>query len=91
MKIIIFGSTGGTGRELVQQALDLGHEVTAFARQPAKLDDIPHANLKQIQGDILDQDAVFAGIQGHDAVLCAIGAGAGRTQHRRAGRRARHA
>ena len=87
MKIIIFGSTGGTGRELVQQALDLGYEVTAFARQPAKLDDISHANLKQIQGDILDQDAVFAGIQGHDAVLCAIGAGAGRTTLREDGTR----
>jgi putative NADH-flavin reductase len=87
MKIIIFGSTGGTGRELVQQALDLGHEVTAFARQPAKFDDIPHANLKQAQGDILDQDAVFAGIRGHDAVLCAIGAGAGRTTLREDGTR----
>jgi putative NADH-flavin reductase len=87
MKIIIFGSTGGTGRELVQQALDLGHEVTAFARQPAKFDDISHANLQRAQGDILDQDAVFAGIQGHDAVLCAIGAGAGRTTLREDGTR----
>ena len=87
MKIIVFGSTGGTGRELGKQALDLGHEVTAFARQPAKLDDIAHANLKTIQGDVLDQDAVFAGIQGHDAVLCAIGAGAGRTTLREDGTR----
>lgn len=87
MKIIIFGATGGTGRELVQQALDLGHQVTAFARQPAKLDDIPHANLKRIQGDVLDRDAVFAGIQGHDAVFCAIGAGAGRTTLREDGTR----
>lgn len=87
MKIIVFGSTGGTGRVLVKQALDLGHEVTAFARKPAKLDDIPHANLKRIQGDILDQDAVNAAIQGHDAVLCAIGAGAGRTTLREDGTR----
>ena len=87
MKIIIFGSTGGTGRELVGQALDSGHEVTAFARQPAKLGAIPHANFTQIQGDILDQDAVFSGIQGHDAVLCAIGAGASRTTLREDGTR----
>lgn len=87
MKIIIFGSTGGTGRELVRQAVDLGHDVTAFAREPAKLDDIAPANLQKIQGDVLDQDAVVSGIQGKDAVLCAIGAGAGRTSLREDGTR----
>ena len=71
----------------MKQALDLGHEVTAFARQPVKLDDISDANLKRIQGDVLDQDAVSAGIQGHDAVFCAIGAGAGRTTLREDGTR----
>jgi uncharacterized protein YbjT (DUF2867 family) len=30
MKILVFGSTGGTGREIVRQALELGHEVSAF-------------------------------------------------------------
>jgi hypothetical protein len=33
LKLVLFGSTGGTGRELVRQALELGHEVTAFARR----------------------------------------------------------
>jgi NAD(P)-dependent dehydrogenase (short-subunit alcohol dehydrogenase family) len=37
MRILIFGATGGTGRELVTQALEQGHEVTAFIRSPAKL------------------------------------------------------
>ena len=27
MKVIIFGSTGGTGRQIVTQALEQGHEV----------------------------------------------------------------
>ncbi len=87
MKIIIFGSTGGTGRELVKQALDSGLEVTAFARTPAKLDDITHKNLKTIQGDIFDKDPVNAAVQGHDAVFCAIGAGAERTTLREDGTR----
>ncbi len=32
MNIIIFGATGGTGQELVKQALEQGHTVTAFVR-----------------------------------------------------------
>ena len=79
MKILIFGSTGGTGRELLKQALDSGHEVTAFARQPAKLNDISGANLLTIQGDVLSPEAVDNAVPGHDAVICAIGAGAERT------------
>ena len=38
MKLIIFGSTGVTGRQIVTQALEQGHDVTAFARSPEKLD-----------------------------------------------------
>jgi uncharacterized protein YbjT (DUF2867 family) len=34
MKIIIFGPTGGTGQELMAQALAAGHDVTAFTRNP---------------------------------------------------------
>ena len=88
MKILIFGSTGGTGRELVTQALDAGHEVTAFARNPAKLDDISQKNLHTVRGDVLDSAAVESAVSGHDAVLCSIGAGAGRTTLREDGTRA---
>jgi uncharacterized protein YbjT (DUF2867 family) len=37
MKLAIFGATGRTGRPLVQQALEAGHEVVALVRTPAKL------------------------------------------------------
>jgi putative NADH-flavin reductase len=33
LRIVIFGATGGTGREVVRQALTSGHDVTAFVRQ----------------------------------------------------------
>lgn len=75
MKLIIFGSTGSIGRQLVRQALEEGHAVTAFARDPSKLD-INHENLKTVQGDALDLPPVEQAVQGNDAVLCSLGAGA---------------
>lgn len=74
MKLVIFGSTGSIGRQLVKQALEQGHAVTAFARDPAKLD-IQHANLKVFQGDAMDAASVEKAVQGQDAVLCVLGSG----------------
>ena len=74
MRLIIFGSTGSIGRQLVKQALEQGHMVAAFARDPARVD-VKHANLDVIQGDVLDPASVEKAVQGHDAVLCSLGAG----------------
>jgi putative NADH-flavin reductase len=74
MKLLIFGSTGSIGRQLVEQALEQGHTVTAFARDPAKLD-IKHTNLKVVQGDVMDFASVEKAVQGQDAVLCVLGSG----------------
>lgn len=78
MKVLIFGSTGGTGRQLIEQALEQGHTVTAFARNPAKLD-IKHTNLKVAQGDVMDFASVEKAVHGQDAVVCLLGAGHKRT------------
>lgn len=72
MKIIVFGATGGTGKEIVKQALAAEHEVTAFVRSPEKLG-IGDANLKVVQGDVLDAAAVAQAAAGHDAVISALG------------------
>lgn len=74
MNLIVFGATGSIGRQLVQQALDAGHDVTAFARRPGRLD-IQHDRLARHTGDVLDPAAVSEAVQGHDAVLIALGAG----------------
>ena len=74
MKVLIFGATGTVGRELVTQALEKGHAVTAFARNPSKLD-ISHPNLEIIEGDVTDSALVDRAVLGHDAVLVALGAG----------------
>jgi putative NADH-flavin reductase len=72
MKLLIFGSTGSIGRQLVDQALEQGYTVTAFARNPAKLG-IQHTNLKVVQGDVMDLASVEQAVQGQDAVLCVLG------------------
>ncbi|MCA0972364.1 SDR family oxidoreductase [Halobacillus litoralis] len=72
MKIIVFGATGKTGLELVSQALDSGHDVTAFVRTPSKLT-LQHERLHTIQGDALDIDAVEKAISGHEAVASCLG------------------
>ena len=37
MKVIVFGATGKTGKEILKQALAQGWEVTAFVRDPSML------------------------------------------------------
>ena len=72
LRVLIIGATGGTGRQLVQQALDLGHQVTALVRNPARLK-IEHPNLKVMKGDVLDYASVEAAMPGQSAVVCALG------------------
>ncbi|MCU0503806.1 MAG: SDR family oxidoreductase [Anaerolineae bacterium] len=72
MKLLVFGATGGTGRQTVEQALAQGHQVTAFVRQPTALA-LQHANLAVVQGDGQDKDAVRKVVPGHAVVISALG------------------
>ena len=74
LKVIIFGASGSIGRNLVSQALEQGHAVTAFVRDPARLD-MQHDNLSIAVGDVLQAMSVQKAVAGHDAVMCTIGAG----------------
>lgn len=72
MNIALFGATGGTGYQVLVQALEQGHRVKALARDPAKLPAGQDA-LTPIAGDVLDQAAVNACVQGAEAVICVLG------------------
>jgi putative NADH-flavin reductase len=72
MKVVILGATGGSGRALVEQALEQGHTVTAFARDPAKIR-TNHENLLIVKGNILDYRSVEAAFCCQDAALSALG------------------
>ena len=73
MKIAIFGATGKVGRHLVDQALERGDEVTAFARDASKLATRRHERLKVVQGDVLNPKDVEQAVVNTHAVLSTIG------------------
>lgn len=72
MKVLVFGATGGTGRLVVEKALEAGHAVTGFARTPGDLE-VSHDNLTVVSGDALDGDTVTSVVANHDAVVSTIG------------------
>ncbi|NBE91813.1 sugar nucleotide-binding protein [Nonomuraea sp. KC401] len=66
MKLVVFGASGGTGRELVGQARAAGHQVTAVVRTRGDLADT-------VVADIFDSPSLVPLLTGHDAVLSALG------------------
>jgi len=74
MKLAVFGATGNTGIEIVRQALEQGHLVSAFVRDPARMP-LEDERLTITTGDAFDPYSVAQAVQGQDAVVCALGAG----------------
>lgn len=72
MRLAVFGANGGTGRLLVRQALDAGHEAVAVTRHPAAFP-ITGPRLVLVEADVRDGDAVARAVAGSDAVLSSLG------------------
>jgi putative NADH-flavin reductase len=72
MKLFVIGATGRTGREIVQQALARGHDVTAFVRSPESMA-LRNERLTVLKGDVTDENQLFNAMQSHDAVLSTLG------------------
>ena len=72
MNIVIFGANGPTGKILTKQALEAGHMVTAVTRHPQAFP-LHAANLRVMQGDVLNLAAVEQAVAGQDAVLSTLG------------------
>jgi len=72
MKLLVIGATRGIGLELVEQALNARHEVTALARNPQSVQ-LSHENLRVVKGDILNQSSIETAADGQDAVCVTIG------------------
>ena len=72
MKVIVFGATGKTGQHVCGQALERGHEVTAFTRSANRVDR-RDSNLRVAQGDVTDAASVAAAVANHDAAIIVLG------------------
>ncbi len=77
MKIIVFGATGNTGKRLLAQGIQMGHEMTAFVRNQeklyAQLGEHSDKHVKVIAADIMDPDQVSEALAGQDAAIVAAG------------------
>jgi putative NADH-flavin reductase len=80
-QILVLGATGGTGKEVISQALALGHEVSVFVRDPSRL--TPNQNtLRVLVGDVTDTGgALRAAARNQDAVISALGLGKSLKSH----------
>jgi putative NADH-flavin reductase len=74
MRLTVFGASGRTGRELVRQATDAGHDVIAVVRDPARLPIGLTSRVQVAQSDLRDAAALEKTVKGRDAVISAIGA-----------------
>jgi putative NADH-flavin reductase len=72
MNLVVLGATGSTGVEIVRQAIEYGHSVTAFVRSPERLKPF-RDRISVKQGNLLDAAELEPVIKGHDAVLSAFG------------------
>jgi len=71
MKLTVFAATGGIGRQVLEQAVAAGHDVTAVVRNPKKLS----GGVRVITADLATADptALEAAVRGADAVLSGLG------------------
>jgi uncharacterized protein YbjT (DUF2867 family) len=73
MKLTVFGATGKIGREVVRQALDAGHRVTAVVRDAARVD-INHPALEVVTvPGLTDPAPLLAALDGSDAAISCVG------------------
>src|SRR4249920_173571 len=74
-KVLVLGATGGTGQQVVTQALQQGHTVTALVRDPARVS-VASDRLRVLTGSVTeDGPALAAAVRGQDVVISALGAG----------------
>jgi putative NADH-flavin reductase len=70
-KIVIIGSSGSTGKELLKLALNAGYDVTVIVRNPDSV--MSNKNLKAIKGDVLNLESLNNSLEKADVVISCLG------------------
>ena len=71
MRMAVFGSTGGNGRLILDEAVRRGHEVTAFARRAGALAEVTGL-AAVVEGDGRDQADADKAVAGQHAVIMTV-------------------
>lgn len=73
MKIALFGATGHLGQDILQEALNRGHEVVAIVRDPARLSQ-QNAHLSVVTGDVFKPETWLEAVRGADVLIASLSA-----------------
>lgn len=72
IKILLFGASGGTGKQIVQQALEKNYELSIFVRNTASVTGL-EKRVHIISGNIINKDQVSQAVKGNTIVISALG------------------
>lgn len=70
MKILLLGATGRTGKQVLEQALERGYQVSCLVRNPERL--IPQQHLLIFEGDPRNASDVQSAIKGCQAIISVL-------------------
>ncbi|KAA9341056.1 NAD(P)-dependent oxidoreductase [Larkinella humicola] len=75
MHIFLLGATGQTGHLVLANLLKTGHQVTALARNPTKIQVLDSPLLHRLAGDVMQPASYQQALNGTDAVISVLGNG----------------
>jgi uncharacterized protein YbjT (DUF2867 family) len=72
--VLVAGATGGTGQEVIDQALQKGYRVRALVRDEAKARMLFGDRVQYVVGDVREPRSLKRAVKGVDQVISALGA-----------------
>src|SRR6185436_10257164 len=72
--VLVAGATGGTGQEVVDQAIAKGYRVRALVRDEAKARMLFGDRVQYVVGDVREPRSLKRAVKGVDQVISALGA-----------------
>lgn len=72
-RVLVAGATGGTGREVVREALAAGHTVRVLVRDEARAREVFGSGVEYAVGNVTDPASLKRAVQGVDYVVSALG------------------